>query len=701
MTKNNPAEASAADAWVDAAYEALARDPLFIRRESQVDFSKGIAHSLLAQDVFLGEAPTGTGKTLGYMVGALAASAVRRTMQPTTFPDGVPLVIATATKALQSQLFNKDLPALEKALLVLPGAAQLAKGKNNYLCLTQAEEVLQMLEMTTDDVFVDEASADLKAADLQTLIEAARNFTWNGDFDDWKGSELPKDRRSITVATETCRGNKCPDYKECPYFRMRGKWKGASILVANHDLVLRDLQAVQIDVQVFPIKDYYAVFDEGHHLPEKAIQLGERTANIGLLLRNLTKLMGIERILSKNLELLSKLETTQPAFARVELGKALDELAMELEGQAVGEDSHEYRYSRGRVPASLAEKLKSAYAVMGPIYGVLDDLLKRLKEKIPGMSGPLEEKAKDLNRRILDFYYSFKSAYECFAAFLEFADYVKWLYRLDDRLTLTASPIEGAEVLKPLLWNQKRVRAPALVSATLRDIDGFSRFEARAGVPKDRVRTMVVESTFPYNQSKLIVRGMKHSPKAEERLKYLQELQLKLPADIDRNEGTLVLFTSWRMVKEFAPILRRHFGDDAVQVQGEKALPFVIAAHVARIGQGKGSILLGTASLAEGLDLPGELCTHVCIGSLPFPMPGTPLEEERQERMGRDYFQKYSLPDAMTRLMQWVGRLLRRESDRGRITLYDNRLGTMQYGRKMLALLPPFEKIVEPIDKAA
>lgn len=189
---------------------------------------------------------------------------------------------------------------------------------------------------------------------------------------------------------------------------------------------------------------------------------------------------------------------------------------------------------------------------------------------------------------------------------------------------------------------------------------------------------------------------MSASPRQEEKEKFISELCAYLPDFIDENEGTLVLFPSRVLMRHVLPVLKDRY-KTRVLTQGEMGIKELVKAHKKRIDLGQGSILCGLATLAEGLDLPGEYCTHVVICALPFTVPTSPVERELQETLGKDYFAKRALPDALVKMIQMVGRLMRRETDRGRITIFDKRLLYTKWGLKLLGALPAFRrKRVQP-----
>jgi ATP-dependent DNA helicase DinG len=235
-----------------------------------------------------------------------------------------------------------------------------------------------------------------------------------------------------------------------------------------------------------------------------------------------------------------------------------------------------------------------------------------------------------------------------------------------------------------------------VLSATLQDLNGFARFQGKSGFPEG-ARTIALDYTFPYHLSTLTVAGMRYTPKQGEREEFVEELKDRLLKDINPEEATLFPFPSRKMMNEVVPVLKAYFGEDMVLVQGEMPIKALVDEHLARIDAGLGSILCGMQTMAEGLDLPGKYCEHVGIITLPFAVPTDAVEQEIQERMGSRYFMERSLPDALIRLIQAVGRLLRTEDDRGRVTVYDRRLASTFYGQKMLKRLPPYKVIIEPV----
>ena len=285
--------------------------------------------------------------------------------------------------------------------------------------------------------------------------------------------------------------------------------------------------------------------------------------------------------------------------------------------------------------------------------------------------------------------------------FIGCRDGVRWIERREDGgndLLLRASPMEGGRVLQRLLWGTERAKT-VLVSATLSAFGSFARFAAKVGIT-ERALTCVLPSCFDYESSTLVVKRLQHSPRQAERNEWESELLVVLPLSIRKDEATLVLFPSKRLLQQNAEVLRDRFGE-AVLVQGTLPIATLTETHRSRVDAGKASILCGVDSLSEGLDLPGKYCTHVVIVALPFTPPVTPVERRYQTLLGNRYFAERAMPDAMLKLKQMVGRLLRSERDRGHITVLDPRLASTRWGRQMLESLPPFALREEAVSRVS
>lgn len=680
--------------FIDECYERLAKLPGFTVRPGQKELSADICRALLAGEPIAAEAPTGTGKTIAYLVGAIAASEKLRTSKD------VPIVVATATVGLQSQVLTGDLPRLVEAGIINEGSSQLAKGRGRYFCIASAERLVQEgLPSTQTDFFQEEANASI--VDLSVvpeLLAAWHGSAWSGDVDAYKAKVDDMAWKHVQAESATCLGHKCEFYSSCPFFNARRSLSTARIVIANHDLVLADLaMAKEGQDPLFPGK-YLLVFDEAHHLPDKAVDIAAGTIDFNNVLEELPKLSAVSRLWQKHPEMLKLLEKSKLSLSDLDtypLLNALEALRDEVDLVEVDEDSNLHRFEKGRLPPGLANALRHAAGACAILKETVHDGSRAVKQsnlaEKNAVLKPLMQELLYLSAGALSLLSGLDKALRLLTG-SERA--VRWVEKSAKGTTLNTSPLEGADVLRELLWDNERVSVAA-VSATLRDFDGFERFKTRSGAPA-HLRTATLPHIFPYRENTMYLVSMRHTPRQGEKDEYVSELRESMPRFINEGEGTLVLFPSRVLMNAIAPTLRKLF-PGKVLCQGEKNVKDLVVLHKSRIDEGKGSILCGLATMAEGLDLPGAYCTHVIICSLPFAVPTNPIEAELREELGKDYFNKRAMPDTLTKLTQMTGRLMRRETDRGRITVFDRRLHTTHWGKKLLTALPNFTfKAVAP-----
>jgi ATP-dependent DNA helicase DinG len=680
------------DCWVDMAYRVLTERTGLSPRAAQVELSKAIAKQLHSGGTLVAQAPTGTGKTLGYLVGVLAFHALRRAQH---LPMA-PVVVSTATKALQQQLFDYDLPRLVAAGLVSNKEVALLRGRSNYLCVREAESVADMLEAfeQSGDVFVDDRLLDYTSEQVQQVLTLYRQGQWRGDFYEYPG-QLPRDTQRLAVSSDRCAMQGCPHFNQCAYFTYREQLRGVPTLVVNHDLLLNDLkQSQRGGVGLFGA-EVRVIFDEAHHLPQKAIHVGTSEAPLSKLLSTLPAAKGFLRIIERSPQLNSVLKTAHaPSLAVLEkdaLQEPLEDLLQALDKQELPPDSEVSRFGQGKLPPPVLSGLQQ---LREPLVE-WDASVQVLFSAISQMGGRRTLVELDALARLTELKELLGSARDCVESYLSPGNLVRWMQRQRDDTRLLSAPKEAADVLTPLLWRKPGFHSAVMVSATLRDLEGFGRFKRSIGTPD--ARELTLPYCFEYQRSQLVVPAMRATPKLAQRQDFVQELIRRMPADIDPKEGTLVLFSSWQMLREVAPALKSALGEQRVKVQGERMVAALVKSHREDVDRGLGSVLVGVATLAEGLDLPGQYCTHVAIVSLPFAVPTDPVEQEVAEQLGDAYFEERSLPDATVRFTQMVGRLVRREDDVGRVTVYDRRLVSTGYGRRMLQALPPFKQVVEAV----
>jgi ATP-dependent DNA helicase DinG len=679
--------------FIEKAYDALAALPNFRVRKGQKQLSMWVKQALLEKIPVAAEAPTGTGKTVAYLVGALAAA---KESEARGVP--MPIVITTATVGLQGQVVTGDLPRLIAAGLIDEGDAVIAKGRSRYFCIQSAERFVGETDGKSQfDFFNAEANTDLVSVDdIKDVLEQFHGQAWNGDVDSFKGGQ-PVFWAQVAASSDTCTGRQCEYYETCPYFADRRKLANAKIAIANHNLVLADLsQALEEKEAVFPYTRYFLIFDEGHHLPDKAMEIGTAKLDFSEAEPVLQQLQPFVNSIFKHGDLARFLDAKDVGINDFKVGPALAllrETRAAVAALDVEPTTLQRRFRGGVVPDNIHQPARLAYQELNLLKELVTRTLSALK------NCNLADKKPELKPVLADILFNgsglsskfkeFTKALSLFCADVSDIRTVRWAYVSETIVSLHVSPVEGSDVLRRVVWDNPRASA-ALVSATLKDFGGFDRFRERAGLPEN-ARTEALDPIFDYTQSLMVMAQMDFSPIAKERERYTTELLEKLPADIDPTVGTLVLFSSWTMMRTVVEELRRKFGDKVLS-QGDMAFRDLIKEHKSRIDKGQGSVLAGVATMAEGLDLPGNYCTHVMITAIPFTVPGTPLEEERAELMGERYFRHHLMPDALVKLVQMVGRLIRTEGDTGKITLYDNRLYSKQYGRDIMKALPNFQK---------
>ena len=271
----------------------------------------------------------------------------------------------------------------------------------------------------------------------------------------------------------------------------------------------------------------------------------------------------------------------------------------------------------------------------------------------------------------------------------------KTLFKEHVDFKLSTSPISAEDFLYDYLW--EKCYGAILTSATLVSLGSFGYFQAKSGLVK-RTHTNYLQLASPFDfaqNATLWIPWMESEPQ-DARLHTEEIIQL-LPDLINKEHGTLILFSSRKQLHEVAEQLPAHI-KELLLIQGDYNIQTLLEKHNQQIKQGNASVIMGLASFAEGIDLPGKLCMDVIIAKLPFPVPDSPVEateREYLESQGKSHFQEIVLPQTCIRLIQSVGRLIRSETDTGKVTILDRRLITKSYGNKLLQALPNMRKIIE------
>lgn len=691
---------------------AVTNWPGFIEREGQLTLMKTTLEVLLCAktgdntvrdgaNLAALEAGTGTGKTLGYCLAAIVASEIL----------GMKVVISTATVALQEQLFFKDLPQL--ATFIPELSFELLKGRGRYVCKSRLESALTG-EVQGDWLDIEDAHSEQNESGaapldkprrledqtvlwLKDLDKALNADKWDGEFDSMGVVPDAADWRAIQADAAACHGGQCEHFKECAFFKARRKAQAATFQVANHALVLAALAG---ESSLIDPENTLFIMDEGHHLPDIANEQFSYRARLG---QSQKVISAMRRAMTAAVRLLPvadrpNLAPTGELLAGIR--EKLDFMTFSLlESDLIGPDNPTHRFAHGAIEDEVRAECEQLARLLTSAIETLAQLHSQLSQSDESMS----PKEKDERGRAasslgphLQRMTTLRQLFQSWAA-QDAVPLAKWIEWVDTSASpdalMCASPLTGAHGLVKGLWRQ--VAAAVCTSATLTACGSFDFFERLSGLNRfTKRRTGVMPSPFDYaRQGQLRLPALKNTPKSPA---FSQELCQRLPDLLsDHPLGQLVLFTSRRQMDACYAALPEGL-QSRILMQGARSRQALLKEHRQRVDNGESSVLFGLQSMGEGLDLPGALCEHVLIDKLPFTPPSSPVDEALSEWLatqGRDAFDEIVVPRAAMRLAQWVGRGVRTVNDYARITICDTRLSKTGFGRRMLAGLPPFERV--------
>ena len=650
------------------------------------------------------EAGTGTGKTLAYLIGAL----------PYTMEREMPLVISTATVSLQTQLIAKDIPDLIDSTGLMLSFA-LAKGRRRYLCPIRLEAVLETLT-DSRSIYPDELTLVLDSDDrdiVSDLAKAWANGQWAGDMDQVPQVISESVKTAITTDHRRCQGRSCRHFKVCPYFKERDSWLDADLLVINHDLLMSDLK-LGGGVILPPLERMILIVDEAHQLSRVAsdqftahCRIAQSLGAIKTIERVVSALQGIlpmDHRLSNDLVRLSEpLEGLGHILAN--WGKSCLIKLTELPDTAFV-----FHNGGSRYRLTLSENFPVSSDGFEPVTTTLSrvekvrDWLKSLvsqgdHELIPETNAEVLSEQMSIALGRLE---TIPELITAFASDAKDTGDARWLrvgqdvrYATPDDptdLEFWVSPMEPAGALSDALWG--RIGACVLTSATLAHHGEFDVPARTLGLPVNS--GLIVDGAFHYqSQGRLVIPKLSGDPRDDQL--HAERIARYLETRLEAGTGILVLFTSWRLCFQVEELLSEATRKVTL-VQGQQPMARLLQEHEKRRNQGLISIIFGLQSMAEGIDLPGDLANEVVITRLPFQPPDDPREAtlaEYLKNQGRDPFKELSLPSATIRLRQAVGRLIRSETDTGQVTMLDRRLVSTRWGQSLLCDLPAFEFIEE------
>ena len=629
----------------------LAKARNFEYRPPQQDMAAAVAQTLEEERHLVVEAGTGVGKSLGYLVPATLFALEKKKKA----------IISTHTINLQEQLLHKDIPIVKKILPVEFEAA-LMKGRQNYLCPRRLQRAIQ----SANELF-----NTTEQADLARLADWART-TMDGTLSDLPIEPDPKVWTQVCSEAHICTAKTCGQDPRCFFQQARKRLLAADVVVINHTLLFMLLgspeeQEERDEGYLFP--NDFIIFDEAHTIE----QVASRQIGIGI------SQYGLRATIQRLYNARSKkgLFTVTRDAAGVTLAASLvdeaDRFFAAIDERAnFKKEGREYR-------------VREADFVDDQITGRLAALQVRISE-VMRKSGDelLKAELQELGRRIGD-------AREGISVFLQQSaeEYVYWIERTGKaarNITLNAAPIDVAPVLRRMLFRDDC--ASVMTSATLAvGRPDLAYFRRRIGA--NEAEPLQLGSPFDFQkQMKLFVVRKMPDPRDED---YNAALAEWIARFVEETDGrAFVLFTSYRSMQKLALEMEDFFARQKMNllVQGKGAPRSQLLEQFKTTPR---SVLFGTDSFWMGVDVPGDALSNVIITRLPFAVPDHPLTEAKLELIqarGGDAFTEYSLPEAILKFRQGVGRLIRTKSDSGIVVILDNRVVTKTYGRAFLKALP-------------
>ncbi|CAN5491001.1 ATP-dependent DNA helicase [soil metagenome] len=614
-------------------------------RFGQIKMAEAVLRAFEEKKHLIVEAGTGTGKTMAYLVPAIAAAIGGKKR----------VIISTGTKNLQEQLMEKDIPFLQKILPKKFTAAYM-KGRSNYACLYK-----------------------IKKAENQPILEGLDEMDYFEEVRHWSRETETGDRAELTnlpehisfwsrinAKSETCLGQKCPDFEACFITKMRQRADEADIIIVNHHLFFADLN-VRGNQYGKVLPDYGAViFDEAHLIEDIAADyFGFQVSSFQLdeLVRDADSLPLTDAMVTRDL---------------TKIGAKIVGLADQFWIRFTQARANDGRFPL--VPNAFAQKAKGGEiqaTSLGEAYFALDNVLERLETAVDVHAEKMPE-AESLLKRVrqtrfdLDFICSQTEK-----------NFVYWLEKRGRGMFLRASPIDVSALLQEKLF--EKTETVVLTSATLSTNGKFNFIKDRLGLDNEKTETLLAPSSFDYEKQAIIyIPKAMPDPRAPEYIQHAANEIIKLLHIT--NGRAFVLSTS-------------NFGMNALYelVSTRVNFPCFVQGSMSKAGllerfrTTPNAVLFATSSFWQGVDVQGEQLSCVIIDKLPFAVPSDPIVAARtkfiDENGGKSFFD-YSVPQAVISLKQGIGRLIRSKTDKGVIALLDTRLRTKSYGRDFLNSLP-------------
>ena len=597
--------------------------PGFQPRAGQAWMAEAVAEAIATSDKLVIEAGTGTGKTFAYLLPALMSG--RKT------------IISTGTKALQDQLYHRDLPLVGKAV-GRPVSTALLKGRANYLCLHRLDQL-------------DDIAASLAGDHAE--VREWRHHTDSGDRAELTAvAEDSAIWPLVTSTTDNCLGQHCPQYSDCHVVKARRRAQEADLVVVNHHLLLADLAMKESGFLEFLPDAEAVILDEAHQVPDLAVQF----FGVTLGSRELQRVVDEVQV------------ATMP-FGQAELQRRVDRLDTAIKALRIAAPRQEGRHQLD----DLMPDMRGAFDELGAAIGHLAQGLEALGDGSADIA-KLHEQLLGTGERL------------ALLASDDSWDGLRWLEVHPRSLRVNLTPLDVSSTLSGLVGSGHQ--AWIFTSATLAVGDDFSHFTSRMGL--GGVTGLTFPSPYPLADNGLVYLppGL---PQPSDPGHTDAVMEAVTPLLKFTRGGLFCLFTSHRALnaaKKWFRSRKTRLGGRKLLVQGSAPRDDLLR----RFRDSGNAVLLGTGSFWEGVDVRGTALTVVAIDKLPFASPADPLMMARLEfirREGGNGFAEHQLPQAALAMKQGAGRLLRDENDYGVIVLCDPRITSRNYGRTFLDILEP------------
>jgi ATP-dependent DNA helicase DinG len=614
-------------------------------RDGQIKMADAVMNAFDEQRNLIVEAGTGTGKTLAYLVPAIAAA----------LGKGQKIVISTGTKNLQEQLMEKDIPFLQR---FMPKKFKVAnmKGRANYACLhrikrAEDQPILEGMDQLDQFDQIRHWVRDTETGDRAELIDLPENLPYWGQ---------------LNAKGETCLGQKCSDFETCFVTRMRTRAADADIVIVNHHLFFADLNIRGNEFgKVLP--DYAAViFDEAHLVEDIASDyFGFQVSSyqVDELVRDAVKLpitdVLINRELTKNCGKISSFADS--LWSSFQQGRGYDGRFPLLQ------NAFAYPNKRGEIETTPA----------GDAYFALDAALDQLEKMFKNHS-PDDTDIESVVRRTRQLRFELD-----FIVSQTEKNFVYWMERRGRGMFLRSSPIDVSGLLREKLFD--KLETVVMTSATMSTNGKFDFIRDRLGFPPEKTDVLLAPSSFDYQKQTIL-----YLPKTmpEPRSPEFTEMAANEIVNILKvTKGrAFILATSNSSMKALYELVSVRVNFPCF-VQGTMSKAGVLD----KFRHTENSVLFATSSFWQGVDVRGEQLSCVIIDKLPFAVPSDPIVAARtkfiDENGGKSFFD-YSVPNAVITLKQGVGRLIRSATDKGVIAILDSRLRTKGYSKEFLNSLP-------------